>query len=159
MRGGKAKHSVEAKKGGTVVDKSRLANPSNPDEPLVTKVRPKASAGWKISRDLEQALDPEVIADKFWNQQVQGITNADLFGGMRKDVQNAILDRSKRKRIYLNEREIRRWGLSKRRPMRSGPLRRSTSTRRRLSTVLNFRRKQNRVQAVGFTLVPGMSDM
>ncbi|CAM6082167.1 unnamed protein product [Calypogeia fissa] len=60
---------------------------------------PKKSPGWILGRDVDQVVFPEVMAEKFWNQPVQGFTNGDLFGSMRRDIQEAILLRSKRKWI------------------------------------------------------------
>ncbi|CAM6126626.1 unnamed protein product [Calypogeia fissa] len=59
----------------------------------------RKSLGWILGRDVDQLVFPEVMAEKFWNQLVQGFTNGDLFGSMRRDIQEAILLRSKRKRI------------------------------------------------------------
>ncbi|CAM6089893.1 unnamed protein product [Calypogeia fissa] len=51
--------------------------------------------GWILEREVNQAVFLELIAD----QPVQGFTNGDFFGSMRRDIQEAILLRSERKRI------------------------------------------------------------
>ncbi|CAM6097340.1 unnamed protein product [Calypogeia fissa] len=59
----------------------------------------KNSPRWILGRDVDQVIFPEVMAKKFSNLPVQGFTNGDLFGSMRRDIQEAILLRSKRKWI------------------------------------------------------------
>ena len=45
-------------------------------------------------------LDPQEIAKKFWKQEVKGFTNDEFFGSLRKDVQDLILSKAKKKRFY-----------------------------------------------------------
>ncbi|CAM6114259.1 unnamed protein product [Calypogeia fissa] len=59
----------------------------------------RKSPRWILGRDVDQLVFPKVMAEKFWNQPVQGFINGDLFGSMRRNIQEAILLRSKRKRI------------------------------------------------------------
>ncbi|CAM6101892.1 unnamed protein product [Calypogeia fissa] len=68
-----------------------------------TKKPVRKSPGWILERDVDQVVFPEVMAEKFWNQPVEGFTNGDLFGSMRRDIQEAILLRSKRKWILREE--------------------------------------------------------
>ncbi len=60
----------------------------------------KKGPGWLLSRDVEMELDPHEIAKKFWKQEVQGFTNDEFFGSLRKDVQDLILSKAKKKRFY-----------------------------------------------------------
>ncbi|CAM6094711.1 unnamed protein product [Calypogeia fissa] len=43
----------------------------------------KKGPGWVLGREVEQAVDPLGIAEKFWKQEVQGFTNEELFGGCK----------------------------------------------------------------------------
>lgn len=58
------------------------------------------SPGWVLGRDIEREIEPEVIAQNFWKQEVQGFTNEELFGCMRKDIQESILAKARKKRVY-----------------------------------------------------------
>ena len=60
----------------------------------------KKGPGWILGRDVEQSVEPEKIADKFWRQEARGFTNEEFFGSLRRDIQEAILTRSKKKRFY-----------------------------------------------------------
>ena len=60
----------------------------------------KKGLGWILGRDVEQAIEPESIADKFWKQEARGFTNEEFFGSLRRDIQEAILTRAKKKRFY-----------------------------------------------------------
>ena len=60
----------------------------------------KKGPGWLLSRDVEMELDPQEIAKKFWKQEVKGFTNDEFFGSLRKDVQDLILSKAKKKRFY-----------------------------------------------------------
>ena len=60
----------------------------------------KKGPGWVLGRDVEQAIEPESIADKFWKQEARGFTNEEFFGSLRRDIQEAILTRAKKKRFY-----------------------------------------------------------
>jgi hypothetical protein len=60
----------------------------------------KKGPGWILGRDVEQAIEPESIADKFWKQEARGFTNEEFFGSLRRDIQEAILTRAKKKRFY-----------------------------------------------------------
>jgi hypothetical protein len=60
----------------------------------------KKGPGWILGRDVERELDIDALAEKFWKQEVKGFTNEELFGSMRREFQEAILTRSKKKRFY-----------------------------------------------------------
>jgi hypothetical protein len=60
----------------------------------------KKGPGWLLSRDVEMELDPQEIAKKFWRQEVKGFSNEEFFGSLRKDVQDLILSKAKKKRFY-----------------------------------------------------------
>jgi hypothetical protein len=60
----------------------------------------KKGPGWLLSRDVEMELDPQEVAKKFWRQEVKGFTNEEFFGSLRKDVQDLILSKAKKKRFY-----------------------------------------------------------
>ena len=49
---------------------------------------------------MEIDLDRQQIAAKFWKQKAKGFSNEKFFGGLRKDVQEAILSKVKKKRFY-----------------------------------------------------------
>jgi hypothetical protein len=56
--------------------------------------------GWLLSREVEMELDPQEIAKKFWKQVVTGFSNEEFFGSLRRDVQDIILAKAKKKRFY-----------------------------------------------------------
>jgi hypothetical protein len=60
----------------------------------------KKGPGWLLSRDVEMELDPQAIAQKFWKQEVSGFSNEEFFGSMRREVQDIILSKAKKKRFY-----------------------------------------------------------
>jgi hypothetical protein len=49
---------------------------------------------------VEIDLDPQEIAKKFWKQKVKGSINDKFFESLRKDVQDLILSKAKKKRFY-----------------------------------------------------------
>jgi hypothetical protein len=53
-----------------------------------------------LSCEVEMELDPQEIAKKFWRQEVSGFSNEKFFGSLRKDVQDIILSKAKKKRFY-----------------------------------------------------------
>ena len=69
---------------------------SDPGKPRFANKGP----GWLLSREVEMELDPQDIASKFWKQEVKGFSNEEFFGSLRKDVQDIILSKAKKKRFY-----------------------------------------------------------
>ncbi|CAM6127397.1 unnamed protein product [Calypogeia fissa] len=77
-----------------------LAPPSTPPPQPEKMEKPiRKTLGWILGREVDQSVFPKLMVEKFWNQPVQGFTNEHLFGSMRRDIQETILLRSKRKRI------------------------------------------------------------
>ena len=60
----------------------------------------KKGPGYLLAREVERTIEGEEIAEKFWQQEARGFTNGDLFGSLRLDLQNKVLERARRKRIY-----------------------------------------------------------
>jgi Protein of unknown function (DUF4100) len=60
----------------------------------------KKGPGWLLSREVEMERDPYEVATKFWKQEARGFTNEEFFGSLRKDVQEIILSKAKKKRFY-----------------------------------------------------------
>ena len=75
-----------------------------PDSPMEGEKKEgkliRKGPGWVLGRDVEQTIEPEKIADKFWKQEARGFTNEEFFGGLRRDIQEAVLTRAKKKRFY-----------------------------------------------------------
>ncbi|CAM6086210.1 unnamed protein product [Calypogeia fissa] len=106
-RGEKSKEVQEGKKKVTFSEEpSSSQTPEVSSRQLVKEVAPKdplipsKGPGFVLERDVEREIEPDAIAHKFWKQEVRGFTNEELFGCMRKDVQEAILAKARKKRVY-----------------------------------------------------------
>lgn len=74
--------------------------PSTSSENKAKEKVVRKGPGWILGRDVERELDVDALAEKFWKQEVKGFTNEEIFGSMRREFQEAILTRSKKKRFY-----------------------------------------------------------
>jgi hypothetical protein len=60
----------------------------------------KKGPGYLLACDVESTIEGDGLAEKFGQQEARGFTNGDLFGSLRLELQNKILERARRKRIY-----------------------------------------------------------
>ncbi len=78
------------------------STPSSSREPEVAKKEraEKKGPGWVLGRDVEQHIEYNQVADKFWKAEVSGVTNEEFFACMNSKAQDALLAKVKRKRFY-----------------------------------------------------------
>ena len=86
--------------GDTSNESSDPSQASTSKDTSTQKKPVKKGPGYLLAREVERIIEAEEIAEKFWQQEARGFTNGDLFGSLRMDLQNKILERAKRKRIY-----------------------------------------------------------
>ena len=93
------KREVRFKAKGTTVPMEESSQ-SEVQEATNKKKQVNKGPGWILGRDIEQTIDSEELANRFWKQEVRGFTNEEFFGCMKKDVQELILAKAKKKRFY-----------------------------------------------------------
>ena len=79
---------------------SQETTQGTPQDPVQHKKPAKKGPGYLLAREVETSIEGEEIAEKFWQQEARGFTNGDLFGSLRLELQNKVLERARRKRIY-----------------------------------------------------------
>ncbi|CAM6104353.1 unnamed protein product [Calypogeia fissa] len=94
------RRSVNFEDTRSTIDES-TSNPSSSREPETAKERTeKKGPGWVFGRDVEQHIEYNQVADKFWKAEVSGVTNEEFFACMNFKAQDALLAKVKRKRFY-----------------------------------------------------------
>jgi hypothetical protein len=73
---------------------------STPQDTTQQKKATKKGPGYLLAREVKITIEGEEIAEKFWQQEARRFTNGDLFGSLRLELQNKVLERARRKRIY-----------------------------------------------------------
>jgi hypothetical protein len=73
---------------------------STPQDTTQQKKVEKKGPRYLLAREVETTIDGEEIAEKFWQQEARGFTNGDLFESLCLKLQNKLLERARRKRIY-----------------------------------------------------------
>ncbi|CAM6088812.1 unnamed protein product [Calypogeia fissa] len=77
------------------------STPSSSREPEIAKERTeKKGPGWVLGRDVEQHIEYNQVADKFWKAEVSGVTNEEFFACLNSKAQDALLAKVKQKRFY-----------------------------------------------------------
>jgi hypothetical protein len=85
---------------GPVASESESPQASTSQDTTTQKKAIRKGPGYLLSREVEKTIEGEEIAEKFWQQEARGFTNGDLFGSLRLDLQNKVLERARRKRVY-----------------------------------------------------------
>ena len=90
---------VQFEETGDTSNESSDPSQASISEDTSTQKKPvKKGPGYLLAREVERTIEAKKIAEKFWQQEARGFTNGDLFGSLRMDLQNKILERAKRKR-------------------------------------------------------------
>jgi hypothetical protein len=87
--------------GSTTSESSEGPFEASTSQDTTTQKKPiKKGPGYLLAREVERTIEGEEIAENFWQQEARGFTMGDLFGSLRLDLQNKILERARRKRVY-----------------------------------------------------------